>query len=112
MVTIKSAQFINEDNTAVMVITEERGAIAISLKDRPDLWDEYIKSGVLASPFIPLDMDGGLDAEIEKIFADSGFAPALCRVLLSEINILRQAAGMQQRTPQMLLTALKARKRV
>lgn len=108
---ILSASFANEDNTAVVLMTEERGSVLISLKDRPDLWDEYIKSNIVASPFVPDNFDAMMDSDIEKAFNDGGFVPAFCRVMFSELNILRQAAGLSPRTPTQALNAIKARKR-
>lgn len=109
--TITSAQFVNEQNTAVLLTTVEEGTVLISLKDRPELWDQYIQSGVPTSPFVPLNVDNEMDNEIERIFNNSGFTPALARVMFSELNILRQALSLQQRTPAQALNAIKARKR-
>lgn len=36
--TIESAAFANAEHTAVVMQTEESGAVAVSAKDRPALW--------------------------------------------------------------------------
>lgn len=38
--TILSAQYADPDNTAVVLQTEEAGAVVVSLVDAPDLWEE------------------------------------------------------------------------
>lgn len=109
--TITLAQFVNDANTAVILSTVEEGNVLISQKDRPELWDAYIRSGIATLPFIPEDIDATGDAELERGFNSTGLQAALIRVMLSEINILRQSAGLQPRTVNQLLAALKARRK-
>lgn len=61
--TILSAAFANEDGTAIALRTEERGAVLISEKDRPDLWEAYLEWGGQPAQFVkPSDDDDDLAA--------------------------------------------------
>ncbi len=51
MNTYISATYANDENTAVIAITEGCGAIAISAADRPDGWAQLLASGVEIAPY-------------------------------------------------------------
>jgi len=42
MYTINFAKWANENNTAVVIFTMEAGAVAISEKDTPEEWDNFL----------------------------------------------------------------------
>lgn len=48
-----SANYANDDNSAVIVMTPDRGAVAISQVDHHDDWDDLISSGIAIGPYMP-----------------------------------------------------------
>jgi len=52
MYTILSAQYTNEAHDAATIITEERGAVAISIADKPGLWAVMLNA-VTPAPYEP-----------------------------------------------------------
>jgi hypothetical protein len=49
--TIQSARYANPENTSAIVMTTESGAVAISQRDKPDLWTQLQSSGIPVSPY-------------------------------------------------------------
>lgn len=49
--TFLSARFANDDATAVVAITEEVAAVAISASDTPEQWHALLQSGVPIAPY-------------------------------------------------------------
>ena len=52
-VTITSARYANDESTAVIIDTVERGDIAISVVDTPDLWAQLQSSAIAIAPSQP-----------------------------------------------------------
>jgi hypothetical protein len=59
--TIVSAHYANPERTAVIIMTVQSGAVAISERDRPELWEHLMNSGVPISdmPNQPRIIDPG-----------------------------------------------------
>lgn len=51
MYTPISATYANEDHTAVIMMTEEAGAVVVSERDRPELWAKL--AGMTVAAYTP-----------------------------------------------------------
>ena len=49
--TFLSAAYANPDNTSVVATTLEVGAVAISVTDNPEEWEDLATSGVVVTPY-------------------------------------------------------------
>lgn len=110
---ILSAQFANAERTAVVVITDDRGAVSIS-PDRPALWAEYLAWPGVTAPFVPIDLSATDQAALNAILIEDGsILRAVIAVLRSEINIVRAAVvpALPARTVAQVTAALKAQMR-
>ena len=109
---ILSAQFANAAGTAVTIITDDRGAIAISAADRPVLWAQYQAWPGVTAAFVPADLSAIDQTELNRALAQDGSVlRALAAVMLSEVNILRTNAGLSPRTQPQFVAAHKAQMR-
>lgn len=52
--TILSARYANAEETAIVLHTEEAGAVAICAADAPDLWEKAVSGDV--APYAPPEM--------------------------------------------------------
>jgi hypothetical protein len=70
--TIISARYSNEHHSAAIVTTAEAGDVAVSQRDRPDLWEQML--GQTVSAFAPEEaaaaiarLNGRIDADAEVV---------------------------------------------
>ena len=100
MITITSANYANAENTAAVLMTQERGAVLVSQKDRPQLWQDlhaWITGGGAVQAYIaPVKPTPAEDAA-SGIMATPAFR-GLIKVLANRFGI----------TPQQLIDAVKA----
>lgn len=64
---IISARFGNADHSAAVIKTDERGSVAISQEDTPELWEAMLASGVMIEAFSPIDPKDFLRAVAAEI---------------------------------------------
>lgn len=50
--TVTSAQYCNPDHNAVIVITEESGAVLVSQASSPDLWQQVVSSDIAIEYYV------------------------------------------------------------
>lgn len=101
MITVLGAKYANEDQTAAIVTTVERGAVAVSERDRPELWArlmEWVAAGnAIESYQAPPEQSAGdiALAQLQK-------SPALRGLVI----LLAERFGV---TPQQVANAIKER---
>lgn len=110
MITITAASFANEDRTAVVLTTMERGSVAISQGDRPELWAEYLKWGGATAPFLPPDLNAiDQDALNAALAADGSVLRALAEIVFGIVK--GTIPVTPSLTKQQFVTMLKAKMR-
>lgn len=108
---ILSAQFANAERTAVVVITDDRGAVSISA-DRPELWAQYLAWPGATAAFVPDNVSDMDLAELNRVLAQDGSVlRALAELTLIEINKLRADHARAPYTKAQFVAALKAQMR-
>lgn len=109
---ITSASFANADGTAVVVTTDDRGAVAISQMDNPVLWAEYQAWGGVTAPYVAPDPVAMDQAALNAALVEPGsVVRALGLVMFAEINKLRVKNGDPAYTLAQFKTALQAQMR-
>lgn len=104
---ILSAQFANAENTAVVVQTDDRGAVAMAVTDL-----RYLAYGGATSAFLPDDLSANDTAAINAtLLQDGSIVRALALVMFAEINKLRVLNGDAPYTLAVFKAALKAQMR-
>lgn len=51
--TILSARYANEENTAIVITTQEAGDVALSERDTPELWEQVLELEIKPYEIIP-----------------------------------------------------------
>ncbi|HXF89530.1 MAG TPA: hypothetical protein VNK48_14335 [Xanthobacteraceae bacterium] len=70
--TMLSAAYADERHESVIVMTEESGAVAVSARDRPELWAALMASGLPIAPYtppVPAEAPAGGQAEGPDVIA-------------------------------------------
>lgn len=107
---ILSARFANAEGTAVILETDDRGSVAISQADTPMLWATYVNLGMATAPYIaPVQADMNLAALNAALAENGSVFRGFVLVMLDEINILRQRAGLPLRTIDQIKPAIQGK---
>lgn len=109
---ITSASFVNAEGTAVVIITSDLGAVAISQMDNPVLWAEYQAWGGVTAPYVAPDPVAMDTAALNAALIEPGsIVRALGLVMFAEINKLRVKNGDPAYTMNQFKAALQAQMR-